>query len=390
MTDAMAALFLSVLASLGSAEDEFDVAWSAVSARFEKVLGEEGVVGSSLSFARGGKVLGRCHYGLADRVSGRKVDAETIHHWASITKTLTAVSAMQLVERDLLSLDDPVVKYLPELRSVHNPYGPMRDITLRHLMTHSSGFRGPTFPWGGTEAWHPHEPTSWSQIAAMMPYTKIHFSPGSRFSYSNPGFSMIGRIIELISGDDIEVYIQKNILMPLGMNRSYFDTTPWHLQEHRSHSYTLDGEKLIDHGPDFDTGATHGNGGLNAPVGDMLRWLDFLLGVGDRRNHSFVLKRQTLENMWKPRQSTGNAALAESMGMSFFVIASPTGDQEKRIVGHTGSQRAFRSFIYFHPESGTAAIFAANTTRTGVERPVSSLGRTRTDLIDSVFPLFFK
>ena len=66
---------------------------------------------------------------------------------------------------DLLTLDDPIVKYLPELRQVHNPYGSMDAVTLRMLMSHSAGFRNPTWPWGGDQDWHPFEPPGWAQVS---------------------------------------------------------------------------------------------------------------------------------------------------------------------------------------------------------------------------------
>ena len=159
-------------------------------------------------------------YGFADLEARRPVDADTIFHWASITKTFTGIAIMQLRDRGLLSLDDPIVKYLPELRQVHNPYGPMDAITLRMLMSHSAGFRMSTWPWGGDQAWHPFEPPGWAQVAAMLPYTKIEFPPGSKYSYSNPGIIFLGRVIELLTGDDYEVYVDKNILKPLGMYRT--------------------------------------------------------------------------------------------------------------------------------------------------------------------------
>ncbi len=84
-------------------------------------------------------------------------------------------------------------------------------------MTHSAGFRGATWPWGGDKPWHPFEPTSWSQLVAMFPYTEVEFQPGSRHSYSNPGIIFLGIIIERLTGDDYEVYIDKNVLKPLEM-----------------------------------------------------------------------------------------------------------------------------------------------------------------------------
>ena len=196
---------------------------------YELELRQAGVVGSSFVFLRDNKVVADYRYGSANLAKGQAVDADTIWHWASNTKPFTGIAIMQLRDRGLLKLDDAVTKYLPELRAVHNSFGSMDEITVRQLMTHSAGFRGGTWPWGGGKDWEPFEPTEYSQLVAMFPYTEIRIKPGSKFSYSNPGIIFLGKIIEKLSGEDYEVYIDKNIFKPLEMYRSYFDTTPPHL-----------------------------------------------------------------------------------------------------------------------------------------------------------------
>jgi hypothetical protein len=89
-------------------------------------------------------------------------------------------------DRGRLSLDERITNYIPELRQVHNPYGSMDDITIRMLLSHSAGFQNPTWPYKQGKSWEPFEPTTWSQLVAMMPYQEIAFTPGSRYSYSNP------------------------------------------------------------------------------------------------------------------------------------------------------------------------------------------------------------
>lgn len=339
---------------------DFDAAWSAVVARLHGLCEQHAVVGGSLLFVRGAEELGFAAHGLADRSAGRAVDRETIFHWASCTKTLTGIAAMQLRDRGLLRLEQPVVDRIPELREVHDAFGRVDEILIRHLMTHSAGFRAATFPWGGDQPWHPHEPTRWSQLAAMLPYTAIEFAPGSKFAYSNPGIVFLGRTIEAISGDDYEVYMDKNVLRPLGMARSYFDGTPWHLQRHRSHSYAVGpGGAVVDHGADFDTGITVSNGGLNAPLPDMARYLAFLLGsaTGDA---AAVLARPTLESMWEPVLPIA-AGADDHIGLCFFVRRRGG----SAFVGHTGGQRDFVSFFYVHPASGTGACGAFNTSTAG-------------------------
>jgi CubicO group peptidase (beta-lactamase class C family) len=233
-------------------------------------------------------------------------------------------------------------------------------------MSHSAGFRNPTWPWGGDKAWHPYEPTRWDQVVAMLPYTEILFEPGSRYSYSNPGIIFLGRVIEQLSGEDFEVYVDKNILKPLGMTRSYFDLTPYHLLADRANNYEVRNGRAEPNGLDFDTGITTSNGGLNAPVSDMAKYFGFLLGQGPGATGPVpVLARASLEEMWKPvLPASDSEAMGDSIGLSFFVKRSGP----VRLIGHTGSQRGFRAFFYLHPETGTGMVAAFNTAAAD-ERP---------------------
>ncbi len=189
--------------------------WKDVTTFFVDGVKREGIQGASLAWIKDGSLETIETTGLADRATNTPVTRDTIYHWASITKTFTAVAIMQLRDRGRLTLDDPIVDYVPELALVHNPHGRMRDITIRHLLSHSAGFRGGTWPWGGDKPWHPFEPPGWEQVAAMMPYTEILFPPGTRYSYSNPGIIFLGRVIERLSGEPFETYIDKQILRPL-------------------------------------------------------------------------------------------------------------------------------------------------------------------------------
>ena len=331
-------------------------AFAAFDRFFDARPAEQGIVGASFALLRDHRVAHARTFGVADLRSRRPVDAETIFHWASITKTFTAIGIMQLRDRGLLSLDDPIVAYVPELRQVYNPYGPMDAITLRMLMSHSAGFRNPTWPWGGDQDWHPFEPPGWAQVAAMLPYTKIEFPPGSKYSYSNPGIIFLGRVLERLTGDDYEVYIDKNILKPLEMYRSFFDAAPYHLRRHRSHSYFWRNGAPVEARFDFDTGVTVSNGGLNAPLADMAKYLRFLLGATP--GEANPIPRATLEEMWQVQApSQAGEVLGTGVGLGYFIEQRG----EVRLIGHTGSQAGFRSFFWIHPESGLGIIANFNT-----------------------------
>jgi CubicO group peptidase (beta-lactamase class C family) len=330
--------------------------------RYEAGLQKHGIIGSSFVFLQNGKVVSRLLWGSANLEKKQPVTDRTIYHWASITKTFTGIAIMQLRDRGKLKLDDPIIKYIPELRAVHDPFGDMSEVTLRQLMSHSAGFRGATWPWGGDLPWHPHEPATWSQLAGMFPYTEILFKPGSKFSYSNPGIVFLGRVIELLSGEDFEVYIEKNIFKPLEMHRSYFDSTPYYLLNDRSQSYYLKAGKLEPARFDADTGITVSNGGLNAPFDDMVKYVNFLLGSGSPQiPYDMVLKRSSLEEMWEPQVelpvSRDGRNRRDRMGLTFFI----EDNYDQHFIGHSGDQNGFIAHFYINPAAKSGYIVNFNT-----------------------------
>jgi CubicO group peptidase (beta-lactamase class C family) len=346
--------------------------WADFTGLFDASAERDKIVGGGALVLSDGHVFAHHEYGLADRERHQPVTEQTIFHYGSITKTLTAIAILQLRDRGKLSLDDHVTHYIPELRLVHDPYGSMDSITVRMLLSHSAGFQSPTWPYKQGQSWEPFEPTTWSQLVAMMPYQELLFEPGSRFGYSNPAFIYLARIIEQLTGDPWETYVQKNIFAPLGLTRSYFGATPYYLAPDRSHNYTVvrdsTGQEVVrNNGADFDPGITIPNGGWNAPLSDLATYLSFLTGAtqgnpATQQRLDVVLRRSSLEEMWRPLYRTGptvdsKSDWSESMGLSFFVLTR--GD--KTLIGHTGSQAGFLAFMYLNPKTREAVVAAFNT-----------------------------
>ncbi len=324
-------------------------------------------------------------FGEASSETHRKIEDATSYNWASITKTLTAIAILQLRDRGKLSLDDPAVRYVPELRQVHDQFGDIDAVTIRHLLTHSAGFRNPTWPWDCDDTsncdWQPFEPTKWSQVAAMLPYTHLAFAPGTRWSYSNLGYVFLGQIIERLSGDDFEVYIDKNILKPLGMTESYFDRSPYFLESRVSASYLRAGTKITPQPFNFDTGITTSNSGLKAPITDMARYLRFLIGEPGNARYEIVLKRSSLVEAWTgvlPATEAGQPPTAYTagshgqppmMGLGFFILNS----DGHSYIYHDGDQGGFSSELLLDPADHCASILVVNTTDTGAPPPTPEL-----------------
>ena len=366
--------------------------WAAFTRLVNAYADSDQIVGTSALVMRDGRVLARHNYGFADKAANKRVEDRSIFHWGSITKTLTAISIMQLRDRGKLSLDDKVTRWVPELRFIHDPYGMMDSITIRMLLSHSAGFQNGTWPYGEGEPWEPFEPTTWNQLVAMMPYQQLHFKPGSKYSYSNPGFIYLARIIESITGDPWASYVQKNLLSPLGLDRSYFGDTPYYLAADRSHNYYVRRDSaarrdsLVDNGADFDPGITIPNGGWNAPLDDLATYLAYLTnspgGKLPKERYDVILKRSSLEEMWKPVVSTASGYGAENdfMGLSFFGVKR----DGVTYMGHTGSQAGFRAFMYFDPTKHTAVLVAFNTTK---QRSTPGARDAQKAMMDAAFGL---
>ncbi len=143
MRPTLPVVLFATLAAIGSAQRPaaFDATWRRVAADLLTELKESGIVGGSFWFLHGEEVLAREFHGFADLETQRRVDENTIFHWASITKTLTGIAAMQLRDRMRLRLDEKIVDRIPELKKVHGGEWDVGAVTLRHLLSHSSGFR---------------------------------------------------------------------------------------------------------------------------------------------------------------------------------------------------------------------------------------------------------
>lgn len=342
------------LAAQGTQADR----WQAAVEAFDRFTMLDSTVGGALVLVKDGEILREHYVGFQHRGEKIRANRNTIWHWGSITKTLTAVVAMQFGGE---LLDIPITELVPETTRIHNPFGSMSSVTLRMLLSHSSGLQAGTWPWTRGEPWEPFEPTEWSQLVAMMPYMKLGFPPGTRYGYSNPAFVYVARALEKVTGDPWQGHIYKSIFMPLGMEASYFGFTPRHLFGRRSNSYEVTDTGIVGRIGEFDPGITIPNGGWNAPVTDIARWIGFLGDSDDTtawETYSDVLPRDVLESMWEPVVRVSDT---EQMGLSFFLREV----DGQRLVGHTGTQANFRSFFWLNPATRTAVIGVVNTSGAG-------------------------
>ena len=199
----------------------------------------------------------------------RALDADTLFRVASITKTFTATAIVQLRDEGKLRLDDPLVKHVPEFAVVENPFGPIEDVTLRRIASHSSGLIGepPLDHWSTLRF-----PTR-EEWLAVLPQVRVAIPPGSAFKYSNLGYTLLGEVIERLSGQPYVEYMHDAIFEPLGLTSSVYELTdalrPRAAAGHMPHPFEDDAEPAL---PSPLNGMAAA-GQLWTTVRDLSRWI---------------------------------------------------------------------------------------------------------------------
>ncbi|PRP91535.1 putative penicillin-binding protein PbpX [Enhygromyxa salina] len=202
------------------AELEAPASIDQLRARVAEILAREGVPGVGLALVTREGVVWSDGVGVADLDTGAPVTAETQFRVASITKSVVALGVMRLVEQGQLELDEPLAQLMPDIE-IHNDW-PEAPITLAHVLEHTAGFDDMRFnEWFGDEDMSPRE------ALALNPRSRVaRWRPGSRMSYSNPGYTVAGHAIELGSGEPWDRYLEREVLRPLGMDSARFRRTP--------------------------------------------------------------------------------------------------------------------------------------------------------------------
>jgi len=192
-------------------------------ALMERLVASGTPPGMSLVVVKNGDVVYAKGYGWADGPRRIAATPQTVYHWFSCTKIATAIAILQLRERGALQLDDPVTKYLPFF-TVHTPSALGSQVTIRHLLTHSSGL--PDAGWR-IIGWihHDNEPAvnQTAMLQRVLPhYVNLAFEPGDHAEYTNIGYMVLGAIIESVTGRTYEDYVRQEILLPLAMQHTDF------------------------------------------------------------------------------------------------------------------------------------------------------------------------
>jgi len=344
------------------AQSEILNAKKAVIDEFHKQMAKHKIVGGALVVIQPGETIIEEHYGTGNQGKNIPANENTVYCWGSVTKTLTSIAIMQLHLREKLDITDPFIDYIPAFRRIENPYHNTPMISIKMLMSHTAGLQSASF----IVPFSTFKPgPQWEQIEAVMEYIKVLHRPGTLYKYSNLSLMLVGRLIDEVTLDEYEVYMDKNIYKPLEMFDSYYDTTPYHLLPVKAQGYFAyeEGKERKLYHPDYDQGVTTSNGGLKCPVKDMKKYALFLLGSEDseiQKRYDGVLPRKVLKSMWEPVHPFENAE-SGSIGLGFHIYT----DLKHKYIGHGGSGNGFRCEIMFDPESKTAFFMVGNTENVG-------------------------
>ncbi len=315
-------------------DDEFARETADYLGRLER-LGLAGVV----LVARADTPIFAAGYGMADREAGIPWSPGTVSTIGSITKQFTAAAIMRLAGEGKLSVEDPLGRHfsgVPEDKA---------GITLHHLLTHSSGILD-------LEGFGDFDPIGREEFVRRILEQPLGFAPGTSYEYSNANYSLLGAIVEQLTGSSYEEYLVGAILGPLGLFETGYLLPQWG-RLRLAQGYRA-GERwgtVLERpmAPDGPYWALRANGGIHSTAFDMLRWAEALrLGR--------VVPAAALERMWTPWVREGDEA-DSSYGYGWVVLDLPDGT---RVVQHNGGNGIFFADLAIVPAAGVVVFLQTN------------------------------
>jgi CubicO group peptidase (beta-lactamase class C family) len=319
---------------------------------FDKWVGQHianrGVPGLSIAVVYDQEIVWARGYGYSDLEKSAPAIPSTVYRIGSITKLFTSTAIMQLRDQGKLRLDDPVSLHLPWF-AVPNPFPDAPEVTIRHLLTHTSGLqREAAFPY-----WTDHVFPTRKELAGRVLDQDALNAPETTYHYSNLGMSLLGEIVTVVSGRPWADYVQEKILQPLGMSST--SAAPHEeLRQRLATAYMLQGPDGTRPAMDYyETGAIAPAGSIVSTVEDLSRFASLQFRGGPAGGDQ-ILKGSTLREMqrvhWVYDSFTGGRGLG-------FYVSRRNG---KNFVGHGGSIGANVANFLTVPSEKIAVIVAIN------------------------------
>ncbi|HMI52188.1 MAG TPA: serine hydrolase domain-containing protein [Candidatus Saccharimonadales bacterium] len=352
------AVFLTVIfLPLSSALAQTTASLDSIPARMHDVIVSNEVPGAVTVVATRDSVLRMNAQGWADPEHKAFMRVDSIFWIASMSKPITAIAVLMLMEEGKLSLDDPIAKHVPELAGLKTPDGKTPRITLRHLLTHTSGMGEAT----DEEA---KAARTLSDLIPAFASKPLGFVPGSKWQYCQSGILTLGRIVEIVSGVSFDVFLRKRIFDPLDMK----DTT-FYLSEAQMPRWVIparrEGEQLVTaeigllyrHPPTWRGHYPASNGGLFSTAPDYTRLAQMLLNAGvlDGRRYLTAESVRMMSTIQTADLVTGFTP-GNAWGLGVCIVRQPQGVTEMLSPGTFGHGGVYGTQFWIDMKRGVALI----------------------------------
>ena len=308
--------------------------------------------GISVGIVKDQELIWSKGYGFSDVKKNIPATPGTEYSICSITKLFTSIAIMQLFEQGKLRLDDSVSSVLPDLK-IRQQFQDSGPITIRGLLTHSSGLpRESDFPyWSGPDYKFPTK----KEVAEKLTKQQTLYPASTYFQYSNLGMTLLGEVVEKISGKPYDVYVEENILRPLRLTNTHSTLRPelWGNKLATGYS-SINRQGKRDIIPLFDARGIQPAAGFSSTVEDLAEfasWQFRLLGNGKKE----ILSASTLKEMQRVHWVDPDWKINWGLG---FVVFQNNG---KTLTGHWGSCPGYRSILLMDPKEKLAFIVLINT-----------------------------
>ena len=341
----------AVISAQAPDKDPFPKTVEEFRSAVQAVLSDTGVPGAGLALVRMSGVEWAGGVGLADRDNNTPVTADTHFRAGSISKSFIASALVQLYLDDEIDLDTPVSEIAPEIR-IDNAWDPAHPVRVIHLLQHTAGFDDMHF----NEMYNVSDPPDMplEQVLAINPSSRVvRWQPGTRMSYSNPGYAIAGYLIEKVTGEKYEDRIAEKIFKPAGMPTSSF-------------VLTKEDEAILAKGYRDRTGPPvpytpiylRPAGNLHTSAFELGRWVHLLLNWGETEN-DLVIDPEYLSNMEHPRTTVASyAGLRNGYGSG---IASSEVEGFP-MLGHGGGIEGFSSSYAYSTSRDSGYVILLNST----------------------------
>jgi CubicO group peptidase (beta-lactamase class C family) len=335
-----------------------DTLSTTVPEKMKEMIDKNEISGAVTAVVSKDKVLYLGAIGEADMAAHTAMKPGSLFWIASMTKPLTGVSILMLQDEGKLNVDDQVAKFIPEFANLKTPSGKSANLTLKHLLTHTSGLSEATA----------EQQRSAKVLADLIPYflaKPTTYEPGAKWSYNQAGINTLGRVVEIVSGQSLPEFFEKRITGPLGMKDTTFYPTK-DQQARLAKSYKKGKDGKLEEAPialftDLELANTNrvplANGGLFSTAPDYARFCQMLLNNGTLDGHVYLKPESVklLSTIHTGELKTGFTP-GNGWGLAVCVVREPQGVTGMFSSGTFGHGGAYGTQAWVDPAKGVAYI----------------------------------